>query len=566
MDTPQPNNTLRQRLKNLYAALVGATRESPSTDESVGTRPALSAPLLGDNAARSTQYAALQGALLPAHDEMHTAHLAESDFTVSSPLVGATRESPYGSGGGVEDPLLEWDAATRERVLSNCHAAYQRNPLAHAAVNFTTDFVIGSGFNLVCKHPEVERILKAFIDNPDNAIHKFERQAVNDLQVDGELIVRFFTHRGQTVIVPMRPWELKWIKTEPGFFRRPLFYHFERYQTEGDAPTGRTETVSEDVPADAIHFVAINDHAYELRGRPELYRVLPWLRADKDWLEERARQNRWRNALLWHVRVTNATPGALASVIARWRRPPSPGSAYVSSAAEEVKPLTNPVAGADSGHDGRAIRLMVILGMRLPEYFFGDGSMANLATATRQELPALTKFESFQQVMIEQLWTPIFRRVLQNAIDAGLLPEYLPANSPPHRHGEGQGVGSPTNANNDDASVGARHASPPTTNPPVGTLPASSAASNGDSPVGATRASPYVAERGSRGGDFISTLDAFELSYQPVTTQDVNALANMLNVAVEKGWASNQTAAEKLGFDPTIERTRLQSEQSTTTS
>ena len=42
---------------------------------------------------------------------------------------------------------------------------------------------------------------------------------------------------------------------------------------------------------------------------------------------------------------------------------------------------------------------------------------------------------------------------------------------------------------------------------------------------------------------------------------DVTALANMLNLAVEKHWASNQTAAEKLGFDPTIERTRIQSEQ-----
>lgn len=105
----------------------------------------------------------------------------------------------------VEDPLLEWDAATRERILSNCHAAYQRNPLAHAAVNFTTDFVIGDGFNLVCKHPQVQAVLRAFIDHPDNAVRKYERQAVNDLQVDGELVLRLYTQGGETVMVPQRP-------------------------------------------------------------------------------------------------------------------------------------------------------------------------------------------------------------------------------------------------------------------------------------------------------------------------------------------------------------------------
>ncbi len=435
-----------------------------------------------------------------------------------------------------EDPLLEWDSATRERILSNCHAAYQRNPLAHAAVNFTTDFVIGDGFNLVCKHAEVERILKAFIDSADNAIRKYERQAVNDLQVDGELVLRFYTEAGETVVVPQRPWELKWIQTEAGFFRRPEIFHFERVQTEGDSPTGSTETAPEDVPADEIHFVTINDHAYELRGRPELYRILPWLRADKDWLEERARQNKWRNALLWHVKVENATSATIANVAQRWRKPPSPGSAYVSSAAEDVKPLVNPVNGSDAGHDGRAIRLMVILGMRLPEYFFADGANSNLATSTRQELPALTKFEAFQQIMIEQVWTPIFRRVLQNAIDAGVLAETLAIETT--RTGL-----RPAPTDNHDPEAAA-HGGTPVQDP-------DGVAKNNPTP------SPLPLQGEGMGERLIPTLDAFEVSYEPVTAQDLNALANMLDLAVKNGWASAQTAAEKLGFDPAIERERI---------
>jgi hypothetical protein len=414
-----------------------------------------------------------------------------------------------------EDPLWEWDAMTRERVLSNCHAAYNRNPLANAAVNFTTDFVIGSGFNLVCKNPDVERVLKAFIDNPDNAVRKYERQAVNDLQVDGELVLRFFGKGEQLVMVPQRPWELKWIKTEKGFFRRPLVYHFERFETEGDSPTGGSNTKSEDVPAKDIHFVAINDHAYELRGRPELYRILPWLKADKEWLEDRSRQNKWRNALLWHVKVANATAPILANVVGKWRRPPSPGSAYVSSAFEEVNALTNPVGGADAGHDGRAIRLMVVLGLRLPEYFFGDGKQANLATATRQELPALTKFESFQQILIEQLWIPVFKRVLE---DAGLPPEV------------------------DEYDTSGKVVYEPEAEDAPDELP-----------------EPQTTPK--RTQKTIALTDAFDVSYKPVAQQDLTALATMLGLATDKGWASNQTASEKLGFDTAIEQDRIEREQ-----
>lgn len=413
--------------------------------------------------------------------------------------------NPYRSGADLpiapttEDPLLEWDYATRERVLSSCHSAYQRNPLANSIVQYTTDFVVGDGFNLSVKHSDVERVLLDFINDPDNDLREYERQAVVDLQVDGELFIRFFEDEGKTVAAPQRPWEVYYIRTQRGFFRRAELYIMQRYETEGDAPGGETRTVREEIPADEIQHVAINRHAYELRGRPELYRLLPWLRADKEWLEDRARQNKWRNALLWHVRVRNAGSAALAAVMNRWRRPPSPGSAYVSTDAEEVSAVTNNSGAADAGHDGRSIRLMSVLGARLPEYFFGDGSNANLATATRQELPALTKFETFQRIMVTQVWMPMFRRVIQNAVDAGDLPEIVPV-----QNSLGENI-------------------------------------------------PNI--------DPVRTIDAFDVSYEPVTNDDMAALSAMLFGALDRGIVSVETVQERLGFDPHVERKQLAEEQ-----
>lgn len=413
-----------------------------------------------------------------------------------------------------EDPLKEWDWATRERVLSNCHAAVQRNPLANSIVQFTRDFVVGDGFNLTCKNKAVHDYLMEFIEDPDNAIREYEQQCLIDLQTDGELILRIFEDGARVVAVPQRPWELQSIKTEAGFFRRPIWYDFHYYYTEGDAPEGMTETVREKVPAEQVIFAAINRHAYELRGRPELYRILPWLRADKEYHEEGARQYKWRNAIYWHVKIAGATAAALAAVRALWKKPPPPGSAYISTDKQELIAVNNPSSGGADDSIGRAIRLMVILGARLPEYFFADGENANLASATKQELPALAKFEWFQHFLVRAVWLPLFKRVIQKAVEAGELPEMVEAQ---------------------DANW---------------------------EPVYKPLAPDDEPDAQQQKEDALLAVDAFEVAYEPVTSQNLLTLAQAYGVMLTNDLVSEQTAQEKLGLDPTLERKRIAAEVS----
>lgn len=397
-----------------------------------------------------------------------------------------------------EDPLREWDDGTRERVLTNCHAAYHRNPIAKRAVNYVASFVVGEGFNLSCRNEDVEKILQAFIENPENDARGYERQAVIDLLVDGELVTRFFEESGEVVMVPQRPWELRRIKTEWGFFRRPLLYRFERQISEGDWYSG-SRTEIEEVDAAAIHHVAINRHGYELRGRPELYTVLPWLRAYKEWLENRARQNHWRNALLWWVKVKAANANVIAQVAARYRRPPTPGSIAVTSENEEWSALQNNVGAGDAAEDGRQIKLMAAVGMGLPEYFLGDGENANLATAKEQALPALTTFADFQRVMIEQYWYPVLKRVVQAAVDAGRLPEEVEM-----MDAEGDPV---TDAD------------------------------------GAVKRCP--------------TVEAFDVSYEPIQKADIKTIVDAMRLAYADEAVSLETYRREIGVDPDIEAKRI---------
>lgn len=431
----------------------------------------------------------------------------------------------------LEDPLKEWDYSTRVMVLTNCHSAYQRNPGANTAVQYTTGIVRGKGFNLIAKNEEIDKFLNDFIDDPDNNIREYERQALNDLQVDGELFIRYFTEGGKVVAVPLRPWECAWIETELGFFRRVKKYHFLFQKTKGDTWEGGQEFEQVDIPADEIQHVPINRHAYELRGRPELYRVLPWLRADTQFLENRARQNHWRTALLWMVSVANASAAQVASVLQRWSRPPSPGTVAVESDNVTVEPLVNPVGANEANEDGRQIRLKWMMGFRMPEFYFSDGYNANLATASAQQMPAMTKFEDFQTIMVEQLWTPMFRRVLQTAIDAGLLPLEVEEQD---EDGE------------------------PVTDEPAGAVQEPKPEKATEAMIGEM---PDGKPAPKAKGKMIETIKAFDVSYANLQEAGKLDLATALEKMKQNGWIDDITAMEELNVDPKLIQKRLKNQQ-----
>lgn len=486
------------RFRAAWQALTGKRSTTLTTDDMGALHDAGAVPMIDDGGAYGMPV------LLPRQMEAALASkgkLAEFLTESARSTFRFQFDTPYRSADDVpfspitEDPLQEWNWSTREYVLTNTHAAYQRNPIAKRGVNYVSAFVVGEGFNLTSKNDRVKEVLVAFCDNEDNAVREYERQAVRDLLVDGELMLRFFEEGGEVVMVPMRPWECEWIETEVGFFRRKKVFHFQLYKTAGDAPR-TSESEQLDIPASEMLHVAINRHGYELRGRPELYSILPWLRAYKDWLENRARQNHWRNALLWLVRVTASAPNVIAAVAARWRKPPSPGSVAVESDKVDVQALSNTVGSTDAGEDGRQIKLMSAVGLGVPEYMLSDGENANLATATRQELPALTTFEEFQTIMIEQLWYPAFKRVLQAAMDAGELPEEVD---------EMDADGDPVYERGENGEQGAQKR--------------------------------------------VKTLDAFDVSYAPLQTNNIVTLAQALQIAAQMGWVDDETATVELGFD-----------------
>lgn len=426
-----------------------------------------------------------------------------------------------------QDPLREWDSAgplgttsTRREILMRTHLAMERNPIAKTAVHMTTLFAMGDGLTLKCYNPEVERVLEEFRTNPDNDIESAEKSFCDTLQVDGELFIRFYSDsNGQTIINPLKPWEIWWIETERGFPRRPISYHWYSLQT--NFKPGDLQIVIEDIPADEVLHITINRFAYEQRGRPDLFAILPWLKAYKDWLENRARQNFWRGALLWWVKLIGGTPTQVTGKRAQYKQPPPPGSIVVTNEKEEWTAIENKVNAGDAADDGRQIKLMSAIGKGLPEYMLSDGQNANLASASAQQLPALRTFGEYQDIMVNQVWRPIYNHVIQHALDAGLLPLEVQEYDT-----DGDPIFDEPDDEIEDMETEGKPRKPAKKTPKM-----------------------------------ISVFDAFDLEAPELESDDPKTLAESLQVAVTNGWISNETATGRMGFDYMSEQKKIEREE-----
>lgn len=324
-------------------------------------------------------------------------------------------------------PLMEWNWTARRYVLEQTHLAWERNPLAKTAVRYNRLFSVQNGHTMNYYNPEVEKVLEAFRNHPYNNIKELDKMAVENLNIDGEMFIRFFVGGGkfegapgEVVIAPLRPWYIQWIKANPANFREIYSYRYSG--TVSDDSGQDVEVYNEDIPPEEIHHVAVNRLAYEQRGRPELFAILPYLQGYKRWLEDRARQNAFRGAV-YDVSLKNATPGQVTARAAAYRKPMMAGTVNVHNDNEVFQVLEQLVHASDASEDGRQIRLMVAVGMGLPEYMLADGSNANLASATAQQLPALMSFGEWKDIMVDMFWKPIFNRVLEENVKAGILPE-----------------------------------------------------------------------------------------------------------------------------------------------
>lgn len=369
---------------------------------------------------------------------------------------------------GVDD-----DWVKRKDLLARFRIYRRRSPLAKQAFNLLKNYVLGQGVTIRPNNKAlVAKIVDEFWDDPVNQAtftsHESMIQALDSIYTDGDLFLVLFPDRvlGTVQLGWIDSWRVQDVITDEENWRLPMWYKVRKskgsydfkqgtYQAETDAdfvyyrdyrndPESPTYVASDDasqpprglvVSGALIYHVAINKRGKF--GESELAAAADWLKAHKDFMEDRATLSRAAAQIAWRKKrkgpasdIANQVQRLQSSLVenlARWETNPTSasGSTLVENDGSTMEWVKTDTGAGNAINDERLIRMMVGSSVGVMNHYFGDEGSANLATATAMELPMLKMYEGWQKLLGDTLKN-LLRYVLAIAEEAGRVgPEDL---------------------------------------------------------------------------------------------------------------------------------------------
>jgi hypothetical protein len=315
-----------------------------------------------------------------------------------------------------------WHTSERDRypydrteVLEQSLEAWRTNPIARRIIGLTTQYVVGAGIELSSQHRKTEAFLKKFWSNPLNRMGVRSMEWCDELSRTGNLFIILSTDAAGMSYVRALPASMvdqiisrsNDIEQPVSFKLKPEFGSFEPKEYEAWNPL-------DDSPGKTVilHY-AINRPAGAQWGEPDLAPLLKWLSRYSNWLEDRARLNRYRNSFLF---VVNGKYLSESQRIARQNllnaAPPPPGSILVCDETEVWSVISPKLESHEAGEDGLALKKMISAGAGIPLHFIAEPESATRTTAEAAGGPTYRHFEQRQQFFLWML-DDILRAVLK---------------------------------------------------------------------------------------------------------------------------------------------------------
>ncbi len=334
------------------------------------------------------------------------------DKRVQQALAAAELDSTWALGGrGLGESERDRLSFDREELLRQSLEAWRVNPLARRIVGLTTQYVVGGGVSISCKHGGTSRFLDAFWSHRLNRMPVRISEFCDELARSGNLFLLLSTDAaGMSYVRAVPALEIERIESRQNDIEQPLRFYprptlddpnprpWPAYDelTDGPGEDGR-------FPVVMLHY-AINRPVGAQWGESDLAPELRWLTRYAGWLEDRARLNRFRNAFLYVVRSRFASE---AERIARQRalnaNPPGPGSILVTGDSESWEVIAPKLESADANTDGLALKKMIASGAGVPLHFLAEPESSTRTTAEAAGGPTYRHFEQRQRFFLWML-------------------------------------------------------------------------------------------------------------------------------------------------------------------
>jgi hypothetical protein len=306
----------------------------------------------------------------------------------------------------------------REQALRDSLEAWRVNPLARRIVGLTTQYVVGGGISVESPHSGTHRFLQDFWNHRLNRMPTRCYELCDELTRSGDLFAGLSTDAaGMSYLRAIPALQILEIETasndleqEAVFWEKPGL----GLETGGKGVDGllrgrRWEAydAAQDVPSENGEFLpvmlhyAINRPVGGLWGESDLAPVLRWLSRYANWLEDRARLNRYRNTFLFWVKASfTGEADRLRRQAELNANPPSPGSILVTDESEHWEVLNSRLDAFAANEDGLALKKMVAAGSGAPLHFLAEPESATRTTAEAAGGPTFRFYEQRQKFFL----------------------------------------------------------------------------------------------------------------------------------------------------------------------
>jgi len=291
----------------------------------------------------------------------------------------------------------------REEILSQSLEAWRVNPLARRIVELTTQYIVGGGLSLNCKGEAENRFLDKFWHHRLNRLSTRVYEMADELTRTGNLFVLLSTDAaGMSYLRIMPASHIEKIIAAPNDIEQPLLFKPKADIANLDpAPISAYDPLTDSNEQTVILHYTINRPAGAQWGESDLAPLLVWLSRYSNWLQDRARLNRFRNAFLYIVQAKFASEAQRkARQTALNAAPPQPGSILVADENEEWKVLSPRLESADAEKDGLALKKMISAGAGIPLHFLAEPESATRTTAESAGGPTFRRYEQRQEYFL----------------------------------------------------------------------------------------------------------------------------------------------------------------------
>lgn len=347
--------------------------------------------------------------------------------------------------GQTGDVITEQERITNLK-LSRLYAV--KDPLGKQSIRLWTDYTFGAGmtWSVDEKEAKTQKVLESFWDARANQVvlsARGQRKSSDKLLIDGEVFFAIFLgSQGSATIRWIDPLEITEIITDPDDKENVKFYKRGWSDAQGKAHASiyrswtniKNEAAKDQygVSAQKTDDALIYQLSYNTttqRGNPLLLPALTWMKYYTKFLSSRIAVMLALAKFAWRTKVAGGQVAVDAIKAKTEGKEVNAGSQLLENMGSDTTPIKTDTGAGGAYQDGRMIKLQIAAAVGIPEQYYGDISIGNLATAKTVELPMMKMFTSYQKV-----WEDAYKDINEIILEHNKVPPdkwYVDMDFPP---------------------------------------------------------------------------------------------------------------------------------------